>query len=356
MKKFTRLKESKCSMLNTKVFIILFLLLMSFLLPTQVVKAQGADYGRKADKPFPIYTYEQLKSLANCVNSDSSVFYYRKSDNTFYVKKNFSGTEGVDYWKYSATSTDVYYKLMEDIRVNPDSVDVSGCDGRSAGITAWTPIGNKGKKFRGHFDGDYHLISGVFVNNPNIETGTGLFGAITDNAEVKNLGLVNSYINGGSKVGGIVGELVNSNVRHCFVDATIVASKDNHAGGIVGYAYCTSTTDKAQIDSCYAAGSVSSSYARVGGLCGSSNNVRIISCYSSAVINNDAVSSGALLGKNDGDPGDVINCYYDSQMCGQTNNIGTGMSTAELIDPSWSGLGTNFSYPDVELFAFVRTA
>ena len=331
---FRKRKSAKTQKLKIqlKTSIFLGVLALLLLLPTQVVKAQGT--GTESD-PFQIHTAGQLMSLATCVNTNTGSFYYSQVTDSFTI-----ANPGANSVKIEANNASkyYYYKLMADIKLNPDTVDVSGCGGNSSNIrTIWTPIGYNGKSFRGQFDGNNHLISGVFVSS-DIK-GVGLFGSVTDGTVVKNLGLVNSYVKGTNEnVGGIVGQMIGSSiVRHCFVDATIESSSHN-MGGLVGYAR------NSIIDSCYAVGSITSTSDNVGGLCGRAEaNSQIISCYSSAFINYKYTPAGALLGGGDATI-EVNNCYYDSLMCGAYNSFGEGKSTEDMINPSWSGLGTSFSY------------
>lgn len=70
-----------------------------------------------------------------------------------------------------------YYKLT-------DNIDVSGHD--------WTAIGDMdGKWFKGTFDGNYKVVSGININKPD-EKYQGLFGIST--GTIKNVGIENSSI------------------------------------------------------------------------------------------------------------------------------------------------------------------
>ena len=76
----------------------------------------------------------------------------------------------------------MYFRLTEDI-------DLSG--------HSWEPIGNSAQSFLGVFDGNGHTISGLYIDAPD-EDNQGLFGYLGDDetasAEVKNIGIVNSFI------------------------------------------------------------------------------------------------------------------------------------------------------------------
>jgi fibro-slime domain-containing protein len=84
-----------------------------------------------------------------------------------------------------------YIKLGNDI-------DLNGSEENQ-----WTPIGNASNAFRGSFDGNGKVISGLFINN--IANNQGLFGSAFG-ASISNLGLINFYVSGGANnVGGISG-------------------------------------------------------------------------------------------------------------------------------------------------------
>lgn len=162
----------------------------------------------------------------------------------------------------------------------------------------WVPY-----HFRGTFNGAGHTISGVYVNN-STETHTGLFNTMYKNSVVKNLKLVNSYIEGSrvitvdnkrAGVGSIAGqnhgtidtvysEAILKNInemtggiagfvsaagdnvfKNCWFNGRIIASY-NSSGGILGGTYGSTTTI---IEHCLNTGElhISGTVQRVGGLC-----------------------------------------------------------------------------------------
>ncbi|MBU0561737.1 MAG: hypothetical protein KKG93_19470, partial [Bacteroidetes bacterium] len=67
----------------------------------------------------------------------------------------------------------------------------------------WTPIGNATTSFAGSYNGQGHIISGLFINRPS--TGyIGLFGS-TSSSTIQNLGVTGVNITGQFNVGGLVG-------------------------------------------------------------------------------------------------------------------------------------------------------
>jgi hypothetical protein len=165
--------------------------------------------------PYLIYTAEDLKELADKVNVGSS----------------YAGT---------------FFTLMNDIELSEQ----------------WTPIGNRGMRFSGVFDGAGHTISGLHVNSASADGG--LFGWL-DNAEIYNLnitaGRITAFYNAGvlagmqnggktigctvkteslfstQNIGGLVGwQSHNALIENCHAEITneIIITTSTHFGGLVG--------------------------------------------------------------------------------------------------------------------------
>ena len=108
--------------------------------------------------------------------------------------------------------------------------------------TNWTPIGNDNETpYNGEFDGRGHTISGLNVTAG--EYGTGMFGVLSSDAEVKNLHLENVIGNGNFRVGGIAGANIGGTITGCMV--TGMVSGINYVGGVVGY------IESGTVEDCY---------------------------------------------------------------------------------------------------------
>jgi hypothetical protein len=96
----------------------------------------------------------------------------------------------------------------------------------------WTPIGSVANRFEGTFNGNGHTITGLTINAPTRDN-QGMF-AQTNNATLKNIGLVNVSVTGGSSVGGLVGRGVG---RDSITNSSVTGnvSGANDVGGLVGY-------------------------------------------------------------------------------------------------------------------------
>ena len=101
-------------------------------------------------------------------------------------------------------------------------------------VQSWTPIGNADNDYKGKFDGQNHTISGLYFNDDN--TGyVGLFGYA--GAEIKNVGVIDSYFCGSYDVGGVCGYSYGT-VINCNNTGS-VNGKSLYVGGVCGYSYGT---------------------------------------------------------------------------------------------------------------------
>jgi hypothetical protein len=173
-------------------------------------------------------------------------------------------------------------------------IDLSGYTGTSFNIIGyWLDLNSPDNKpFTGVFDGNGHTIS----NFTYTSTGTnyiGLFGYVSgENAEVKDLGLIDPNVDAGSGdyVGALVSQLSSGTISGCYAEGGSV-SGDDRVGGLVGSNFAT-------ITNCYAKhGSISGDF-HVGGLVGT-NEGTITNCYSQGDVSGWA-TLGGLVGDNFG--------------------------------------------------------
>ena len=242
------------------------------------------------ENPFQIATAEQLAFLAQQTNN---------------------GTGG-----------DAYYILTCDIILN---------DGDSL---LWTPIGNIGA-FTGVFDGDNHIISGLYENGNKI---SGLF-ASTENATIKNTIIENAtvleyeqaYVY--SAIGGLlVGVAKNTNILDCTVDGYLEILSTVASGGFAGlYNVDIDEYDTVYLKKCVNNAEVVENL-RIGGMIGhtnvSSGNLVLDNC-----VNNANLTSSGFCGGMIGDGEFIIrNCHNYGEiyagdcgggMVGQGGDFGT---------------------------------
>jgi len=215
------------------------------------------------------------------------------------------------------------------------------------GGEGWQPIGT----FAGTFDGQGYNIRDLFISRPG-EMHVGLFGAVGETGVVENLGVVNSSVNGGINVGGLVGANLGI-VSNSYTTGNMTASLTCCVGGLIGFtagivsnSYSTGTvtgdrcvgglvgynggTDfAATVNNSYSTGTVTGSE-WVGGLVGyNANNGTVRNSYSTGIVTGTS-SVGGLVGINSGA---VTNSFWDTETSGQvTSDGGTGKATAEMQD------------------------
>ncbi|MBR5958669.1 MAG: bacterial Ig-like domain-containing protein [Salinivirgaceae bacterium] len=228
-------------------------------------------------------------------------------DNNNYSSLNLT-SDFVDYYAISNSgelywfanevnngNTTINAVLTADIVVN---ATVLNNDGTLKGTPTynWTPIGTSSYKYAGTFDGNGHTISGLYFENttngnyPNGGKYVGLIG-YAYGATIKNVGVIDSYINGYSYVGGICGYF---------------------------YSYTTITNS-------YNTGTISGSYEYVGGICGYSYHGTQTNCYNTGTVS--GYSSGGICGG--GYDCTQTNCYYLSS-CGSKNSLGVSATAEEF--------------------------
>ena len=201
----------------------------------------------------------------------------------------------------------------------------------------WQPIGirydRKGTStyrfFSGYYDGAGYTISGVKTpaGDDSAYSYQGLFGYVrgqssTNKAEIKNVGVINSNIQGYQYVGGIVGDgYYYLTITNCYNTAS-VTGLDDHVGGIVGDALYSSITN------CYNTGSVTGSY-YVGGVVGYAYPSTITNCYNTGTVTGSGSYVGGIVGN--GSNTTIANCYYGGN-CDQ--NLG-GINGADATGASY---------------------
>ena len=144
------------------------------------------------------------------------------------------------YWfaaQVSGGNGKIYGKLVADIVVSENVLNEDGSlNGDGSLFRPREPIGNVINPYYSTFDGNNKTISGLYYHSDKFVRDVGLFGNIAGTAKVKNLGLVDSYIDGASSTGGVVG-FSSGSVQQCYNEATIIG--DYKVGGVVGYNYGT---------------------------------------------------------------------------------------------------------------------
>ena len=115
-------------------------------------------------------------------------------------------------------NTAAWAELTKDITLNENVLDEDGnLNGDGSDFEQWTPISkDSDSSYKGTFDGQNYAISGLYINDD--DASVGLFAFIGSGAEVKNVGIEDSYINfsGGYAGGGVCGFNNEGVVANCY--------------------------------------------------------------------------------------------------------------------------------------------
>jgi len=147
----------------------------------------------------------------------------------------------------------------------------------------WEPIGgvNYLKNFHGNYNGNGHVISGLYINRP-IGSFQGLFGRLE--GTIQNLGLADVDVTSHHFVGGLAGSANWGTLYNCSVTGNVTGTSST--GGLAG--------SGGSISNCHSAANVSGQ-TLAGGLVGDDYWGTISNCHSSGEVNGN-VTIGGLLG------------------------------------------------------------
>ena len=235
--------------------------------------------GTEAD-PFLIENARQLAYLAYRVNN------------------------GLDAGGGHVSNHDLHYKLMVDVNLNGSE------------NFQWTPIGYWNSNtdyqcFGGCFDGNEHMVSGLYINSSAIRVG--LFGN-TDGTTISNLSVTNGQVTStsSSRAGGIIGFANGTtNVTNCHYVGNVSGGDSSYCGGIVGYVYYNNNSNAVVIN-CHHSGNINGGYSSYcGGIVGGGSYLLTISnCFNGgSVVANGYTSSCGGIVANANYSGTITNCY-----------------------------------------------
>ena len=193
--------------------------------------------------------------------------------------------------------------LADDMDLNPNwKAPKDATESVSGNPDAWTPIGTSTAKFSGTFDGQNHIIQGLYVNSAAEHAG--LFGIATDNVStIQNLRINNSYVYSSAKnVGSVIGYAQRTKLMNIYSDAYVKGDNRN-VGGLVGYVKNASTAK--DISNCWFDGTAMGTQ-YCGGIVGCYNygkTARIAnSLFTGTVhttLNNKNAQTGGIVGGTD---------------------------------------------------------
>ena len=204
-----------------------------------------------------------------------------------------------------------------------------------------------GIPFTGVFDGNGHKITNLTINVNGVTINyIGLFGYIGENAQVKNLVLeqtiIEGNVTGGNYFGGLIGWNSGGSIDNCHSIVVISGSVAwGSLGGLVGYNY------KGNIRNSYSVNVISGgSY--FGGLIGYNNDGNVDNCYSVSTINSASntvypLDIGGLVGSNHG----RINKCYSSGNINTSNSSVYYDGLGGLVGGNYGNISECYSISDV---------
>lgn len=301
------------------------------------------EHNVKASQSMPLgitkeedgsYAYEAAELNDNGTSDDSSDDYYEIAN------------AGHLYWfaeKVNNGENTINGKVTKDIVVNPTVLTENGSLVEDT-LLSWNPIGkgiSEAGSYQGVFDGNGKTISGLYIKDEYAQ-GIGLFGTVQ--GTVKNVGVVDSYFWGNSRVGGICGQ--NSGIiTQCHNRGIVIASVNNiEEGGCVG-GICGKNTGI--VTSCYNTGEVTGKEKtmEIGGICGYSD-AEISNCYNTGKITGGQAICN--LGGICGYAKKILkNCYNTGTLWAGTNAQNTGAIFGGMQNQKFSNcyyLRTVFSW------------
>ena len=241
--------------------------------------------GGSDGNPYQITTAAQLARLAQLVNADNTTY----------------------------NATGVWYQLM-------NNLDLSGY----ASDEGWVPIGNDVNPFKGSFDGNHQIITGLTINRSTMSQG--LFGKTVTGSLVQNLGLESVNIRGGHYTGGVAG-IVEGTVQSCYSTGSVSGAE--HTGGVAGH------ISSGRVENCYSACSVrGANY--TGGVVGLASGM-VKNCYSTGSVSGTS-NVGGVAGFV---PSRAENCAALNPSVSASANNSVGRVAG---DTTGSNLQNNFAY------------
>ncbi|MCL1947202.1 MAG: hypothetical protein FWF51_08670, partial [Chitinivibrionia bacterium] len=213
----------------------------------------------------------------------------------------------------------IYFLLTANIELN-NTDNWENWTATNAPAKIWKPIGyyaGGGVDFKGIFDGNGKTVSGVYINSGGY---MGFFGSTGTNAEIKNLGIIKSYIHATEIYAGGLVAMNAGKISNCYFNGKVVSAyRPQYApyvaytGGLVGQ----NSGSFAVISNSYAIGSLDGgTVGGLGGLVGVNRghvNAKIEKSYSAVKIttsSNERV--GGLVGYLE--VGTVVESYYDATL------------------------------------------
>ena len=276
------------------------------------VEVGNRDYDADDDGLIDVGTLAQLNAMRFDLDADGVVD--EPADWSRYHAGFVEGAAGM-----GCPDGCIGYELTADLDFDTDAdgdID-SGDDYWNAG-DGWTPVGNAFNPFTATFDGNGHTVSTLFIEFTDSGSyyPAGLFGLIRDGV-VRDVGLLDVDVTGGSYVGGLVGYSSDGEISDSYVTGRV--SADDYVGGLVGRSGVFFYNDESHsaVTASYSTAHVSGDE-DVGGLVGLSvNTSEITASYATGHVEGTE-DVGGLVGRSDG----PITASYATGLVRGDENVG----------------------------------
>lgn len=204
----------------------------------------------------------------------------------------------------------------------------------------WNPIGTSSSSFTGTYDGGNYVITDLEVKGEGKDY-QGLFG-YTEEATIRNVGLIDNTVTGANYVGGLMGMANSSTTISNSYSTGSVIGTGNYTGGLLGFALSSKINDS------YATGSItgvrytggllgsaisspiSNSYftgeakgiggGYTGGLTGFANDSTISNSYATGSVEDAGDNTGGFVGQYV--LGEISNSYATGSVSSSGNLVG----------------------------------
>lgn len=262
---------------------------------------------------------------------------------------------------------DKHYRLNDDLG-SQTSGYAQHASATANGGAGFKPIGaDTSTPFTGTLDGQGHAISDLVVKTSGgtgQEVHAGLFGVVSGDAKISNLGLINATVSasGGSHnyAGAVAGSVVGkAEISRSYANGGSVATRDasvvNYVGGLIGFLNGPILTDSYACNEIFTLSSGSSAYSYAGGLAGYGISSYIKRSYATGMV---GVSGGGQRNYAGGligyiEFGSIASSYASGNVSAAD---GSENYAGGLVGGHWGGISQSYATGSVSAIGNVQAA
>jgi len=194
--------------------------------------------------------------------------------------------------------------------------------------------------FQGTFDGDGHTISGLYQTFEQVNGNYLALFRVLEDAEIRNLGIVDSYVYTGAYLSILAARVINSRIINCYVTGSTLKGWGSNSGPI-----CAQAIGTTKIQNCYTQCTIAGKndigaiVGRIG--MGETDEVIVENCYttSSITLNNRTNKGGVTATNSEGSI--VRNCYFTAasgdNAVWEAQNKGTEVGCQQMTEEEMKG-------------------